>query len=154
MGGTSTIRDDPLPDPGEGQWAHFAHVADIGLRGLGPTREAAFEQAALALTSVVTDLSRVTPRRRIDVRCAAPNDELLFVEWLNALIYEMATRRMLFSRFSVQIEDGALSGTAEGEEVEVVRHRPATEVKGATYTALRVRQGADGVWVAQCVVDV
>ena len=61
---------------------------------------------------------------------------------------------MLFSRFSVQIEDGALSGTAEGEEVEVVRHRPATEVKGATYTALRVRQGADGVWVAQCVVDV
>ena len=154
MAGTSAIRDGPSPDQGEGEWVHFPHDADIGLRGLGPTREVAFEQAALALTSVVTDLSRVAPRQRIDVRCAAPNDELLFVEWLNALIYEMATRRMLFSRFSVQIEDGALSGTAEGEEVEVARHQPATEVKGATYTALKVRQGADGVWAAQCVVDV
>jgi tRNA nucleotidyltransferase (CCA-adding enzyme) len=28
------------------------------------------------------------------------------------------------------------------------------EVKGATYTALRVAQEADGAWVAQCVVDV
>lgn len=108
----------------------------------------------MALTSVVTDLSRVAPKSRIDVRCAAPNDEFLFVEWLNALIYEMATRRMLFSRFSVQIEDGALFGIAEGEEVEAARHQPATEVKGATYTALRVRQRSDGVWVAQCVVDV
>jgi len=28
--------------------SHFAHVADIGVCGVGPTIEAAFEQAALA----------------------------------------------------------------------------------------------------------
>jgi len=38
--------------------------------------------------------------------------------------------------------------------VDIARHRPAVEVKGATYTALRVAQEADGAWVAQCVVDV
>ncbi len=79
---------------------------------------------------------------------------MLLVDWLNALIYEMATRRMLFSRFDVSIEGERLSATAWGEEVDVERHQPTVEIKGATYTALEVRQGADGRWIAQCVVDV
>jgi tRNA nucleotidyltransferase (CCA-adding enzyme) len=33
----------------------FPHGADVGVRGIGPTSDAAFEQAALALTSAVTD---------------------------------------------------------------------------------------------------
>ena len=28
---------------GERYWEHFPHIADIGVRGVGPTREAAFE---------------------------------------------------------------------------------------------------------------
>lgn len=43
------------------RWEHFRHEADIGVRGLGATREAAFEQAALALTAVLTDPARVAP---------------------------------------------------------------------------------------------
>jgi SHS2 domain-containing protein len=41
-----------------------------------------------------------------------------------------------------------------GEPVDVARHTPAVEVKGATLTELAVRQEADGTWVAQCVLDV
>ncbi len=33
------------------QWEHFPHHADVGVRGVGPTREAAFEEAARALTA-------------------------------------------------------------------------------------------------------
>jgi len=61
---------------------------------------------------------------------------------------------MLFGRFAVTIEDSRLSGRAWGEPVDVDRHRPAAEVKGATYTALQVSRRADGQWLAQCVVDV
>jgi tRNA nucleotidyltransferase (CCA-adding enzyme) len=65
----------------------------------------------------------------------------------------MATRRMLFSRFAVRLESDGLSGEAWGEPVDAARHHPAVEVKGATYTQLRVaREGAG--WVAQTVVDV
>jgi SHS2 domain-containing protein len=66
----------------------------------------------------------------------------------------MATRRMLFGRFELAIEGDCLKATAWGEPVEVARHRPAVEVKGATYTELAVRRRADGSWIAQCVVDV
>ena len=40
-------------------WEHFAHGADVGIRGIGPTKEAAFQQIALGLTSVITDLERI-----------------------------------------------------------------------------------------------
>lgn len=135
-------------------WQHFDHDADIGVRGLGATRDAAFENAARALTAVVTPPERVQEWHSIDVTCSAPDDELLLVEWLNALIYQMAVRGMLFSRFRVRIEGSVLSGRAWGEPVDPLRHEPAVEVKGATLTCLRVAQEADESWLAQCVVDV
>lgn len=138
----------------EPAWEHFAHGADIGVRGTGPTKEAAFEQAAMALTAVVTDLTTVRAAHRIEVECEAPGDDHLLVEWLNALVYEMATRRMLFGKFEVAIDGAKLKAVVQGEAVDRVRHEPAVEVKGATYTELRVERRADGAWVAQCVVDV
>ena len=138
---------------GQGSWEHFPHDADVGVRGKGATAAAAFEQAALALTAVITDAS-VEPSIQVEVTCDAADIELLFVEWLNAIIYEMATRRMLFGRFAVEIEGTHLNGRLWGEQVDVKRHAPACEPKGATYTALRVAKESDGRWSAACVVDV
>lgn len=135
-------------------WEHFHHVADIGVRGLGATPPQAFEQAALAMMAVIVDPARVRQETLIEVDLSCPDEELLLVDWLNALVYEMATRHMLFSRFEVAIEDGSLHGRAWGEAVDRERHQPAVEVKGATLTALEVRQREDGRWLAQCVVDV
>jgi len=136
-----------------GHWEHFPHAADMGVRGFGATKAEAFEQAALALTAVIADPALVVPRETIVIDCAGPDDELLFAEWLNRLIFEMATRKMLFGRFIVQIDNGRLRGQATGEPIDAKRHAPAVEAKGATYTALRVACDA-GEWVAQTVVDV
>jgi len=137
-----------------GFWEHFEHQADIGVRGVGDSLAEAFAQAATALCAIVTDPQRVQPQQAITIHCEEPDRELLLVDWLNALIFEMATRRMLFSRFHVGIDDGRLDATAWGEPVDVPRHRPAVEVKGATYTELKVYRDERGRWVAQCVVDV
>ena len=135
------------------RWEHFPHGADIGVRGLGPTKAEAFAQAALAMTAVVVDPARVAPHEVVAIRCEVPDDELLFAEWLNALVYEMSTRKMLFSRFAVRFDGPLLAGEAWGEPVDIARHRPAVEVKGATYTELRV-EWRGGEWMAQTVVDV
>jgi len=137
-----------------GRWQHFAHGADIGVRGYGGTQEEAFATAGLALTSVVTDPGLVRPVVTVHVECEVPDRELLFYEWLNALVFEMATRHMLFSRFEVRIRGSRLEADLGGEPVDVVRHAPAVEVKGATLTELAVRQDAPGQWRAQCVLDV
>jgi len=134
-------------------WEHFPHEADIGVRGVGATKAQAFEQAALALTAVVTDLDTIETQQPIEVHCEAPDDELLLADWLNSLIYEMSTRRMLFSRFSVRLDGHSLHARAWGEVIDPARHHPAVEIKGATYTSLRVAR-EDGEWLAQTVVDV
>lgn len=136
------------------RWEHFDHGADIGVRGFARSKAAAFEQAALALTGVITDPAGVEPRESVAIRCEAGDDELLLAAWLNALVTEMAVRRMLFGRFQVELSGHALRATAWGEPASVERHAPAVEVKGATYTALRVEPTADGGWLAQTVVDV
>jgi SHS2 domain-containing protein len=132
----------------------FPHGADVGVRGIGPSLASAFEQAALALTLAVTDPAGVTLRERIEVTCEAPNDAYLLLDWLNALIYEMAVQRLVFGRFVVSTEGQRLYGQAWGEPVDRSRHKPAVEPKGATLTALKVETRADGAWVAQCIVDV
>jgi len=133
---------------------HFPHGADVGVRGIGHTKAQAFEQAALALTEIVTEIGSVVPEEAVEIECAAPGDGLLLADWLNRVIYEMAVRHMLFGRFMVTIENGHLRGRAWGEKVDRARHVPAVEPKGATFTALKVEQRPDGAWIAQCVIDV
>jgi SHS2 domain-containing protein len=132
----------------------FAHGADIGVRGVGPNMASAFEQAALALTSAVTDPAGIAPQHVVAVSCEAGDDGFLLLDWLNAVIYEMAVRRMVFGRFTVSINGHSLQGQAWGEPIDRARHRPAVEPKGATLTALTVDRRSDGAWAAQCIVDV
>lgn len=133
-------------------WEHFSHDADIGVRGWGETIAQAFEQAALALTAVVTD-AEVRPEIAVSVVCEAPEVDLLLVEWLNTIIYEMSVRHMLFGRFMMTLDNTRLSSTMWGERVDRERHAPACEPKGATFTELRVGK-INGLWSAACVVDV
>jgi len=135
-------------------WEHFSHMADMGVRGFGSDCAEAFGQAAVAMVAIISDPATIRADHRVLIRCEAPDAESLLYDWLNALIYEMAVRRMLFSRFEVQLAGTHLQAAAWGETVDRARHRPAVEVKGATYTALKVMRGADGRWLAQCVVDV
>ncbi|HIE56277.1 MAG TPA: archease [Chromatiaceae bacterium] len=135
------------------RWEHFHHQADIGVRGWGKTPDEAFEAAALAMTAVVTDPCGVKPLEVVEIECEAPDLELLLVDWLNALAYEMSVHSLLFSRFEIELQGTKLRGWAWGEPVDRSRHQPAVEIKGATYTELQVAQ-QDGLWVAQCVVDV
>lgn len=136
------------------RWEHFEHEADIGIRGIAPTLEQAFEQAAIAMTAAVTHLDTVSASKVISIYCEAPDTELLLVSWLNELIYEMSAQGMLFNRFEVVIDGGTLSAIAYGEAVDRQKHHPVVEIKGATFTELRVYQQADDTWVAQCVIDV
>lgn len=109
------------------------------MRGFGRDRAEAFEQAALALTGVLADPAAVLGTEEVEIACEAPDDDLLLAEWLNALVREMATRRMIFGRFAVRIDAAR-------------RHR-RMEVKRATPATLRVARHEDG-WMAQAVLDV
>lgn len=136
------------------RFEEFEHQADIGIRGHGRTIEEAFEQAALALASAVVPPAAVKISEHVHVVCSASDRELLFLDWLNAIIYQMAASTMVFAQFTVRLRDGSLHGDLAGERLDLARHEPGVEVKAATPACLQVREVGPEHWVAQCVVDV
>ena len=134
-------------------WEHFEHGADIGIRGFGQTVEQAFEQCAMALTSVISNMDSIGVKECLTLKCNANNLDFLLIDWLNEIIYLMATRKMLFKSFEVHINNCHLNASACGEPVNIGRHKPAVEIKGATFTELKVQKNNHG-WIAQCIVDV
>lgn len=134
-------------------WEHFNHDADMGVRGWGKTCEEAFEMAATALTGIITNPSRVEKKQEIKIACRGKDLEFLLVAWLNDLIYEIDTRKMLFGNFKVHIQNFHLEATLSGEPVNIQKHEPVVDVKGASFTELLVQE-QNGLWVAQCVIDV
>jgi len=140
------------------RWEHFPHDADIGVRGFGRTVGEACEQAAIAMMAAIVDPANVRLEAAVEIDVRAPSLDILLLDWLNALIYEMAERRMVFGAFAVRIEreNGThrLSGCARGERVSQERHAPAVEVKGATCTEVALVEERAGLLRAQCVIDV
>jgi len=151
-------------------WEHFAHQADIGIRATAASLSSAFADAAVALTAIVTEPKKVEPLECVKIECDAEDEELLFVNWLNSIIYEMAVGKMLFSKFGVKIdpapsdnsnlnirrcgvENLKLFATIWGEKIDQTKHSPAVEPKAVTYNQLSVKE-ENGKWTVQCVIDV
>ena len=159
------------------RWEHFEHGADVGVRGIGGTLSEAFEGAASALCSLVSgDPASVRPAAEEELTADAPDLESLLVRFLNELISRMSAHRMVYGRISAAVTPGSdgvparLSARLLGEPIDLDRHEPTVEPKGASFTLARVArkeaprraegdvgrgaQEAGDEWVAQCVVDV
>jgi SHS2 domain-containing protein len=131
----------------------FSHGADVGIRGRGMSLEEAFQMAALALTAVISDPKNVEQEIQIKIELHENDLELLFLDWINSIIYEMDTNKMLFSSFDISVKEGSLHAVIKGEKINQIKHDPAVEIKGATLTELKVIHEGN-IWTAQCVVDV
>jgi tRNA nucleotidyltransferase (CCA-adding enzyme) len=135
-------------------WEHYSHPADMGIRGFGKTVGQAFEQAALALIAIMTDPKDIAAKDKIEIECEETDNEMLFFEWLNALLFEIGSKNMLFSKFEMKLDDNKIKAKVWGEKINPQKHNPVVEVKAATYTDLKVEQSENGLWIAQCIVDV
>jgi len=132
------------------------HTADVGLRVWGPSEPALFEQAALALASLLCDPAAVEPRESYSVIAEAPggSPDALLVAWLNELLYRMETDDIVLGRFTIAgLTHRYVAARAAGEPRDRRRHEPRLDVKAATYHGLSLRRGDQG-WEATVVLDV
>jgi SHS2 domain-containing protein len=131
---------------------YFEHGADIGVVGRGATVEAALESAAAAMFAIMVEPAAVQPLQSVAVEFDEDDVEFALVRWLNALLAAARERGLALCRFQLARRENRWQGTARGEPWRD-GHARGTEVKGATLTALSVRQDEHG-WQARCVVDV
>jgi SHS2 domain-containing protein len=131
---------------------YFEHDSDVGVIGRGTTPERAFEAAARATFSIMTELELVRPLETVAIEFEELDEEFALVRWLNLLLATARERGLVFGQFRLERDGGHWRGEAAGEAWRPELER-GVEVKGATLTELSVRAQHDG-WEARCVVDV
>ena len=132
----------------------FEHTADLGLRIRSGELARLFEEAGLALFSVIaTDLDSVRPREEVSFQLEADRYDDLLRDWLAELLYTFHARHLLLRHFDVEVRDTLLRATARGETFDESRHRLDAEVKAVTYHGLKVEREAEG-WLAEVIVDI
>lgn len=124
------------------------HTADIIVIAYGSGLEEAFENAALALFEVMTDIKKIEPRIK-DVFEVEGYDELsLLYSWIENFIIEFDVNLKLYSKFKIEkiekIEGGfKLRGTAWGEVFKRQIHPSRSEVKAVTYHEMEIIRNKD-----------
>lgn len=131
---------------------YFEHEADIGIIGYGDSLENAFINAAEAMFSIMADPKQIPQQRDIEFEFHEEDIEIAFAIWLNQLIARARSENLIFNHFSLTHTNNHWYGKAAGAPWDS-SIEPGTEVKGATLTALSVKEN-NSQWQARCVVDV
>ncbi len=132
----------------------FEHTADLGLRIRSSDLDGLFEEAAVALFSmIVTNLDQVRPVEQTTFKIEGDRQDDLLRDWLGELLYAFHGDHLLFSRFDVRVDRHGLTATARGEPYQPDRHELQSEIKAVTYHGLKVERVDDG-WLAEVIVDI
>ncbi len=134
---------------------YLEHTADIKFRAYGQTPEQMLENAAIALFSSMTDLSKVQVKETWRTELKSPDLEQLAYNWLSEIVFLFETESAVFSTFKVSIrqnEEWMLEAEIGGERLDLKRHAFDNEVKAVTLHEFRVKKNE--VWCVQVVLDV
>ena len=135
----------------------FDHTGDVGVTLSGRTVDQLFAAAVEAFTDSITPLTGVEPKRPEEVDLAAPELDLLLVDFLSELLYRFDTRAWLSRAAEVVVREAdggwTLEGTLHGEKLDTARHGIKVLIKAVTYHGLDVHQEGDE-WRANIVFDI
>lgn len=134
------------------------HTADVKVEAYGRTINEAFQEAARALSEIMTDTSKIRPTIRKKIEVEAEDLQALLYEWLEKFIYLFDAEGLIFSEFTVEsikrVEGKfKLKGEAAGEEFDEKKHLQRTAIKAATYHEMKINQSPKKT-VLEFVVDI
>lgn len=119
------------------------HTADAYVAAYGRNLEEAFENAALAMFEVMTEVDKIKQTSEGYVEVEAPDEQALLYRWLEALLVKFEVEGMLFSKFKTQslvkMEKGLkLQAKIWGEKYDSAKHLQKVGVKAVTYHRMEI----------------
>jgi SHS2 domain-containing protein len=132
----------------------FDHTADVGIRAFGQTQQEVFENAAVGMFSLITDVEKVEAKKAVTISVEGEDREDLLVEWLNELLYRFEVEYLIFNHFKITDWDQEhyLKALAYGEELDLGKHSLKIQIKAVTYHMLKIEHNK--IWQAQVIFDV
>jgi SHS2 domain-containing protein len=137
----------------EAEKKHFEfleHTADAYVAAYGKDLSEAFENAALAMFQVMTDVNEVTPEIEESVEAEGSDEAALLYSWLEALLVKFDTTGLMFSKFKIldlaKTADGLkLRARVWGEKFDPKKHLQKVGVKAVTYHRMEIIREPDRV---------
>ena len=126
------------------------HTADVYVAAYGRDLAEAFENAAVAMFEVMTEVERVSAKARDTVEVRGEDEFALLYNWLEALLVKFETTGMLYSRFKIselnRTSDGfILKAEIWGEAFNPEKHPQKVGVKAVTYHRMEIIKEPDKV---------
>ena len=137
------------------KFKYFDHTADAMFEAYGKNMEEAFENCALAMFNLLTDIEKVKPLKMVLIEVDANTLEKLLFDFLDELLFYLDTKHIVFCKFeNVKIEnkDGfKLSCKAQGDDIS--KYRRHGDIKAPTYNEMKITQDEKKVTI-RAVVDI
>jgi SHS2 domain-containing protein len=127
----------------EKKYRFLEHSADAYVEAWGRDLAEAFENAAVAMFDVMTEVEKIALRREDSVSVEGEDEYSLLYNWLEALLIKSETEGMLYSKFKVSPikESGKLlklEAKIWGEKFAPNKHLQKVGVKAVTYHRMEV----------------
>ena len=119
------------------------HTADAYIAAYGRDLAEAFENAAVAMFDVMTEVKTVNPRLQDLVIAEGEDEYSLLYSWLEALLIKSETDQMLYSKFKIPEIARTASGLRLeariwGEKFNSKKHLQKVGVKAVTYHRMEI----------------
>jgi SHS2 domain-containing protein len=124
------------------------HMADAYIAAYGKDLAEAFENAAVAMFDVMTDVDNVNPEVEDYVEVSGEDEYALLYNWLEALLIKSEIDEMLYSKFKIfELNKTAdrfrLKAKIWGEKFNPEKHLQKVGVKAMTYHQMEIIKEKD-----------
>ena len=128
---------------GKRQYEFLEHTADAYVAAYGADLTEAFENAAVAMFDVMTEVEKINPLTEDHVEASGDDEQELLYNWLEALLVKSEIKRMLYSKFKVSelAHDSSgfrLKAKVWGEKFNAKRHLQKVGIKAVTYHRMEI----------------
>ncbi|MGQ9718665.1 MAG: archease [Nitrososphaerales archaeon] len=130
-------------------YTFLEHMVDALIEARGKNMEEAFENAGMALVDTMVHIEMVDKKMEERIKVDGWDMKSLLYNWLEDLLIRVTSEGRAYSSFKVKItkKDGTyeLKAVARGEDLDIGKHEPKTEVKAVTYHMMDIKQDQKGV---------
>jgi SHS2 domain-containing protein len=135
------------------KYEQFDISGDVGLSIWGEDLEDLFTNAALSMSGLITDITKIKEREKRECKLAGDTYENLLVLWLNELIFLFDTYGFVGTSFSVELEEKTLKAMISGGTIDPEVNESRLLLKAATYHGLSIRKSGS-LWEATVIFDI
>ena len=139
------------------KYKFLPHTADAKFQAFGKNLEEAFENAAYAMTDIITDHKKIKAKIKNAIKIKSENQESLLYDFLERFLILLDTKNFLLRKISDMkiIKKGKsliLSAKVTGDN-NLKIYPTKTTIKAVTYQEMFIKQRKKKV-VIQVVVDI